>query len=326
MARKFRVQYPGACYHVINRGNYRSWVFESVGARYGFLECLKAVSEAKGWRLHAWCLMGNHYHLLIETVEANLVEGMVWLQSTFSNRFNRFRNEREHVFQGRYKALVLDEDARLAVCHYIHLNPVRAGIVEVEHLQDFEPSSFHQLWYPQKRWHFGDYTTCLGLSNRLADDRQGHLQYRQYLEWLSNSRKEQQELGFEKMTRGWAKGSKEFKKDLLAGIAMERHNQAHEKDTRELKEALWQSGVERCMELLGKDVSALEHAAKGALWKVAIACYLRERHLTPNAWIATHLRMGAVSSVQSWISRHRRDATGEVMRVLDQLRNPETLD
>ncbi|MEQ9823425.1 MAG: hypothetical protein ABQ298_03490 [Puniceicoccaceae bacterium] len=152
------------------------------------------------------------------------------------------------------------------------------------------------------------------------------MQYRQYLEWLSNSEKEQQELGFEKMTWGWAKGSKEFKKDLLAGIAMERLNQAHEKDTRELKEALWQSAVERCMELLGKDVSALEHAAKGALWKVAIACYLREMYLTPNAWIATHLRMGAVSSVQSWISRHRRDATGEVMQVLDQLRNPETLD
>jgi putative transposase len=321
MARKVRMEYAGACYHVINRGNYRSWIFEHVGARYSFLECLKTVCESKGWRLHAWCLMGNHYHLLIETVEPNLVEGMAWLQSTFSNRFNRFRNECGHVFQGRYKALVLDEDARLAVCHYIHLNAVRAGIVGVQQLQDYEPSSFHQLWYPQKRWSFGEYTTCLGLTNRLEDDAEGRLHYRQYLEWVSSSEKEQQELGFEKMTRGWAKGSKEFKKELLAGMSSERLNQSHEKDMREMKEAAWQRTVERCMGVLGKDGSDLEHEPKGALWKVAIACYLRETYLTPNAWIATHLKMGAVSSVQSWISRYRSAPSGDVKDELDKLRN-----
>ena len=71
-----------------------------------------------------------HYHLCLETPEANLVDGMRWLQSTFANRFNRFRKESGHVFKGRYKAILLDDDALGAVCHYIHLNPVRAGIVE----------------------------------------------------------------------------------------------------------------------------------------------------------------------------------------------------
>ena len=79
------------------------------------------------WRLHAWCLMGNHYHLCIQTPQPNLVEGMKWLQSTFANKFNRLRKANGHVFQGRYKAILLDAEAIAAVCHYIHLNPVRAG-------------------------------------------------------------------------------------------------------------------------------------------------------------------------------------------------------
>jgi REP element-mobilizing transposase RayT len=98
MARKTRIAYPGAYYHVINRGNYRSWIFESLGARVSFLECLSQTCESMGWRLHGWCLMGNHYHLCIETPSPNLVEGMKWLQSTFANRFNRFRKSNGHVF------------------------------------------------------------------------------------------------------------------------------------------------------------------------------------------------------------------------------------
>ena len=117
MARKLRIEYAGACYHVINRGNYRSWIFETEGAKESFLKCLGEACEACNWKLHAWCLMGNHYHLALETPEGNLVAGMRWLQSTFSNRFNRFRQENGHVFQGRYKAILLDEEALGVVCH-----------------------------------------------------------------------------------------------------------------------------------------------------------------------------------------------------------------
>ena len=72
MARKVRIEYENAYYHVINRGNYRSWIFETEGARKSFLECLTLTAEAQGWRVHAWCLMSNHYHLLIQTPDANL--------------------------------------------------------------------------------------------------------------------------------------------------------------------------------------------------------------------------------------------------------------
>ena len=126
MARKLRLEFPGACYHLINRGNYRADLFRTEGAKAAFEACLFAACARSGWVLHAFVLMSNHYHLAVETPDGNLVAGMQWLQATFANRFNRLRRERGHLFQGRYKSLLVEEgDALGQVCHYIHLNPVR---------------------------------------------------------------------------------------------------------------------------------------------------------------------------------------------------------
>jgi len=100
MSRKSRIEYAGARYHLINRGNDRSWIFETEGARKSFLKCLEEACTSMEWRLYAWCIMGNHYHLCIETPSPNLVEGMRWLQSTFANRFNRFRKRVIHIRRG----------------------------------------------------------------------------------------------------------------------------------------------------------------------------------------------------------------------------------
>src|SRR5947209_1210880 len=125
MARKLRIQFEGAVYHVISRGNYRAHVFADDRTKSAFLGCLDEACRKAGWVVHAWCVMSNHYHLCVETPQPNLVDGMRWLQGTFSVRFNRFRDERGHLFQGRYKALLVASEAIGAVCHYIHLNPVR---------------------------------------------------------------------------------------------------------------------------------------------------------------------------------------------------------
>ena len=85
MARKLRLEFPGAIYHVINRGNYRDYVFKSVGAKQAFEACVFGACERSGWLLHAFVIMGNHYHLAVETPKGNLVAGMQWLQSTFAN-------------------------------------------------------------------------------------------------------------------------------------------------------------------------------------------------------------------------------------------------
>ena len=306
MARKLRMQYVGAYYHVINRGNYRSWIFETVGARHSFLERLDLSCKAKGWILHAWCLMGNHYHLLIETPKPNLIDGMKWLQSTFANRFNRFHQSNGHVFQGRYKAILLDPDAVGSVCHYIHLNPVRAGLVDVSGLQQYKDSSFFQLWHPRQRWNYGNYQSCLDAAGGLADKPKGRSLYRDYLAWLCAEESEQKRLGFEKMSRGWAKGTKAFKKAVMEDLGDEKVQQIVEAEAFELREPHWEKGVTEALKNLGKRERDLIVDRKGADWKVALARHLRERYLASHKWIAARLVMGAPSSVQSLVSRHRK--------------------
>jgi putative transposase len=129
MARKLRIEYPGALYHVINRGNYRQDVFTSVGAAEAFVRTLAEATALQGWRVHAYVVMRNHYHVALETPQPNLVAGMHWLQGTLATRFNRFRQEHGHLFQGRYHALLIEDTAALGrVVDYIHLNPVRRSI------------------------------------------------------------------------------------------------------------------------------------------------------------------------------------------------------
>ena len=327
MARRVRVEFPGAVYHVINRGNYRSYIFETAGARKSFIECLDQCCVSQGWVLHGWVLMGNHYHLCVETPDPNLVEGMKWLQSTFANRFNRFRKENGHVFQGRYKAILLGEEAIGPVCHYIHLNPVRAGLVDCQELEKYEPSSFHRLWYPRRRRRYESFEVALSSAGGLADARTGRRLYRDYLAWLSEEDAEKKRMGFEKMCRGWVKGTKDFRKAVLADLKDETARRVTESEAAEIREPRWERAVVDLLRLLGRGEEELANSPKGAPcapWKVAMARLLRERYLTPNAWIAERLQMGRVSTVQSAVSRHR---TGSVKTDKDwkKLQKHETL-
>jgi REP element-mobilizing transposase RayT len=110
---------------VINRGNYRRNLFGEEGAARAFQDCLGEAARRFGWRIHAFVIMRNHFHLAVETPEPNLSEGMKWLQGTWAARFNRFHGEAGRPFQGRYKALHVQPGHVMAqVGHYIHLNPV----------------------------------------------------------------------------------------------------------------------------------------------------------------------------------------------------------
>ena len=216
MARKLRLEYEGALYHVINRGNYRADIFKEEGARAAFMDCLFEACGKAGWVLHAYVLMSNHYHLALETPEGNLVEGMRWLQSTYANRFNRYRGESGHVFQGRYKALLVEDGESLgAVAHYIHLNPVRAGIVPMARLLDHRESSYAGLMEPKKRPACLQVLTFLDAAGGLADTPAGRRKYGDYLAWLGENEPAQQQLKFESMCRGWALGGKAFKDALV---------------------------------------------------------------------------------------------------------------
>ena len=108
VARKLRVQYPGAIYHVMNRGDRREPIFRDDGDRILFLNTLEEACRKTGWQVHSWCLMPNHFHLVVETPGSNLVAGMKWLLATYTSRFNRRHKQCGHLFSGRYKALMVD--------------------------------------------------------------------------------------------------------------------------------------------------------------------------------------------------------------------------
>lgn len=130
MARPRRIEFPGAIYHITSRGNGRKAIFTNDGDCLLFLASLAKVVERRKWICHAYCLMGNHYHLMVETTEANLSRGMQHLNSSYSQRFNRKHKQCGHVLQGRFFGLLIQrEDHLLEVCRYVVLNPVRAGLV-----------------------------------------------------------------------------------------------------------------------------------------------------------------------------------------------------
>ena len=131
MGRRFRIEFPGAVYHVYARGNSKDSVFLDDADRRRFLGYLRRAAARHGLVYHAYCLMGNHFHLLLETPEGNLSGGMHWIDSSYAGYFNRVHGHVGHVFQGRFEAILVDREAYLQeLCRYIVLNPVRAFMVE----------------------------------------------------------------------------------------------------------------------------------------------------------------------------------------------------
>jgi len=130
MARPLRIEYPEAVYHITSRGNARNRIFSDDQDREIFLSNLDAVVTRYNWLCHAYCLMDNHYHIMVETPEANLSIGMRQLNGVYTQRYNRRHHKTGHLFEGRFKAILVQKDSYLLeLCRYVVLNPVRAGVV-----------------------------------------------------------------------------------------------------------------------------------------------------------------------------------------------------
>lgn len=305
MPRTLRIQYPGALYHVINRGNYRRDLFELEETRRTFERCLFLACAENGWLLHAYVIMRNHYHAAIETPDGNLVKGMHWLQGTFSTRFNRRKAERGHVFQGRYHALLIKPGIHLSrVVNYIHLNPVRAGLVAIEGLTNFRWSSLHRFvagrcpaFLISCRW-LGD----LGISGALPNS---WPLYRERLAAEVGRDKEDSEP----LDRGWAVGdqgwkakiAEEYRPRVEAALA---RRPAH---LSELIEASWSRELEIALQRAGKTSADAARDLKAAPWKVAIAASMRNGTSATNQWIASKLHIGSANALSVYLSRLRRD-------------------
>jgi REP element-mobilizing transposase RayT len=131
MTRPLRIQYPGAFYHITSRGNERKAIFKSIKDREKFLSYLETATERYNARIISYCLMDNHYHLFLKTPEGNLSQIMRHINGAYTTYFNTKRQRSGHLFQGRYKAILVEADEYATeLTRYIHLNPVRAGVVE----------------------------------------------------------------------------------------------------------------------------------------------------------------------------------------------------
>ena len=218
MPRQLRIEYPGAIYHVMNRGDRREPIFEDDTDRQRFVAALGEVCAKMDWQVHAYCLMTNHFHLVVETPAANLVAGMRWFMGTYTARFNRRHRQFGHLFSGRYKSLIVDGSGNgylRTVCDYVHLNPVRAKLISPEQkLRDFAWSSWPEYLKPpaqRPRWLRVD--RLLGELHIPKDSPAGREELENYLE----VRRAQEDGGeLKKIRRGWCLGGETFRQELLA--------------------------------------------------------------------------------------------------------------
>lgn len=213
MARRLRLEYPGAIYHVINRGNYRREVFATSGAIAAFRRTLEEACCRHGWLLPAYVVMRHHFHLALTTPSPSLEQGMHWLLSTFAVRFNRFRAEHGHPFQGRYPSLLIEDAQALArVVDYIHLNPVRAGRIALAEIETFPHGSLAILRRRPR-------PACLdpGPWLRLLDLSDDEMGWGRYVARLQSRAVEAQTGSLEDTAdydRGWAIGSDAWRRQF----------------------------------------------------------------------------------------------------------------
>ena len=153
MARPLRIEYPGAVYHVMNRGGSRQKIFLDKPDYEAFVNTVGEIHDRWRVELFAYCLMGNHYHVCLRTPEGNLSRVMRHLDGLYTQRFNRMHRRDGALFRGRYKAIVVDKDAYLAqVVRYIHLNPVEAGLVEEPEVYEWSSHRFYLRPKQAPKW------------------------------------------------------------------------------------------------------------------------------------------------------------------------------
>ncbi len=306
MARPLRIEYAGAVYDVFNRGNYRQDLFAVAGSGVSFERTLFEACERFGWSLHAYVLMSNHYHLCLETRDGRLAAGMQWLQSTFANRFNRLVQERGHVFQGRYQALLIEVgDALLRVVNYIHLNPVRAGLQCVETLGDYELSSFPKF-FQRVRPSCLVNANWLELAGGLQPTRAGMRCYQRYLALTEAQDPSERAALHRELCRGWYIGTREGKralvKKLQKGSLVSENGAERTSYGEERAEFLLEKGLQR----LGKRGSDLQSDHKLAAWKVVLAGWIKHHCGVPNRWFSETMHMGNLYGISKAIAQERQ--------------------
>jgi len=329
MARPLRIEYPGAAYHVMARGNRGKAIFADDPDRNRFLETLAEACEKTGWHIHADVLMGNHDHLLVETPEGNLVAGMKWLQGAYTQRYNGRHRVGGHLFQGRYKAVVVDgQDANYlqVVSSYIHLNPARAGLIRLgrERLSRYRWSSYP--WYLSRQcpgWLKRE--RVLGSLRLKPGQRRGYEAYLEGRVWELGRKagRERLEEQWQALRRGWYVGAPTFLEKLagrLASAGGGRRPESHSGGAREAHDAAAaERWLRQGLKALKLTPEGLADLPKGAAEKTVLAWWLRRRTTVSLRWASERLGMGHYTRVTQAVSRANRKPGRKLRRLRETL-------
>ena len=314
MARLLRIEYPGAVYHVICRGNNRQAIFRDDGDRKRYLEKLSLYCREKQVDLLSYCLLSNHVHLLVETPLGNLSKLMQAFQTSYTVYFNKRHGRSGHVFEQRYKALVVDKDNYLLqVSRYIHLNPVGAKITE----------------RPQRyRWSsYGSYLKGKGLVGLKTETVLGYFngarsqQMRQYRDYVEGKRGEGEQDAAPEVTGQMFVGDEEF---------VEAVRREAKRSPRYEPRYSFQRIVEAVSSVMGVDPEELRRPQRSEKVKRSreMLCYLGRRHREVGLQeLATFLRVKELSTASHAMRRaeerfkHDSEFNGQLERVLKMLRS-----
>ena len=294
MARQLRIEYAGAIYHVMSRGDRREAIFKDDEDRRRFLTTLGEACGKTGWQVLALCLMPNHFHLVVETPQANLVAGMKWFLGTYTARFNRRHKVFGHLFSGRYKSLLVDGSGNgylRTVCDYVHLNPARAKLLRPgQDLRDYGWSSWPEyLKSPGKRWPWLAVNRLLGEQHIPKDSAAGR---RRLEEIMEQRRGAEDGVAYKAIRRGWFLGEASLKEELLAKASTRTGTWLYGEVVQESALALAERLVKAELKRLGWTEQTLVERRKGDPEKVALAQRLRRETTMTVGWIAERLKMG----------------------------------
>jgi len=334
MPRKPRIEYAGAYYHVMSRGDHGYAIVKDDKDRERFVKTLADVCGRTGWLVHAYVLMDNHYHLLVQTPEANLVTGMKWLQGTFTIRSNVRHHEHGHLFQGRYKALIMDatEDGYVRrVSTYIHLNPVRAGLVvgKPGALRYYRWSSY-PIYLAASESRPAWLTTGRVLGSLGVDPAglRARRQYEAYMEncveqWATESGRQMLAEACKDIRRGWCLGDAGFREMILERIEQvmkEGMPSSYSGDeVQQHDEVAAERTLQEALALFRLSESALSGMRKGVEVKRVLAWVLRKRTTVSNRWLSAKLGLGHPANVPGYVRSVEQAKAGNLFCLRRQL-------